>query len=587
MVKNTLLKVIEIDELIVNESIRYKQKKCISKLIETNREDDLYLFSVMFWENTNNTTKLKKDIGLPTNVKYIDILKAFPTERYTEFTNDFLANGFTEDNLIKKYSLTASQVEKLMIDSDVKLTNRYCSRCFEQEFHITVRNGDFIIHCNSCTAKHEVYEELLQSEQKEYLEGILKDKYKKYQCKYDDIVRRLDQIKCPKCHGRLKTGKLLDWDRFKILRYTKDDVITCTYCNYKAKELSIAEEDYKAFTQRAAMMIKIKEQERAKLSEKLQCKNFDSLRYDIEDIISSDLANEHASEFENICYNLSNSTNMLLELKNRIGYCSRQERNLLLHIIELEGIYKENLIIDEVKYIRFLFDEPLVSTLIGHTGVIIVRKLLKRLMNQFLLLADEEGNYLVLPDYIIQCHDIISSYNELQDVNSELKYMVMKRQNFHCYACREDGKMLKLAYITTNKATMDLNEMLALCADCHHDYTKNDVMTEIVIDTDVIANEFCVSIQFLINYHPDLQKNDYIIKSIVELEKKYGDIETIKALAIGMHRIEKKKIDTLDHFIAYVTAILKNSEQDSVKLYDQIYKKYNLGQWRVKEDCIK
>jgi hypothetical protein len=583
---NSFIEYLNIKELIKKQGERFKKDKSISKLINLGKEDDLKLFSYMFWEQTKGSTKLKKELGIPNSIKYVEILKAFPTEKYFEIITDHIVLGLSEDDVLQKYDLSSSQLGQLMIDTYINLEDRCCESCYCQDFQVKIIPDIYVLSCIKCRSSKIDYDKLMSIGEKEKRESLLKEKYEQYKLIYGEIILRLDSIKCPNCQGELCIKESVNWDKYKLSHGKIKNTIICQDCNYKAKDIEDVEHEYHQFLNKLKMREIIKSIEYEDINERLKVKGFEKLRYEVVDIITCNDADMHAPQFERISNEINESVNIIDEIKIRLNYCTRLERTLIIKLIETDEIHKEQLKINGVSYYKVLFDEPLVWTLINLTGIIIIRKLLIRLMNNFFLLVDEESNYLVMPDYLFSYLNLIQSYDEFQTVDNEIKYMIMKRQNFQCHSCKEDGKMLKLGYLTTNKNTQNLNDMVALCVDCHADYTKDDIIAEIIVAKEILVNDLCTSMQFIIKHYPRIKDNELVINTIIKFESKYGCSETIKALSIGLHSINTKKLDTTERFIAYVTAILRNSGDDGVKLYDTIYKKYNLDKWIIDKDCI-
>ena len=211
-------------------------------------------------------------------------------------------------------------------------------------------------------------------------------------------------------------------------------------------------------------------------------------------------------------------------------------------------------------------------------------------MQQDLLSVNEEDNMILIPKFIVLKLDEIRRINKPQNIDPQLRFLTMSRQNFACSTCGEVEKRLKIAYLTSDKKTLDLNEVVALCEDCFELLTVNEIVIDGTISIDIRTSESSRSMQFLIGYIPELENSTKMYEATEKMEEVYGVEEAIKALAVTLYQVDNKKLDKeVDRIISYTYGILKKSKVDGgiVTMYDTVYKKYKLDRFDISDICIK
>lgn len=581
MNKNKLLQKYDINTYI-NTKMKnhYREVESIRRYIKKNGEENLEHFAEAFWENASEkTANLKDKFNIPNNVGYSDILKAYPTEEYINFIKDYYINAMTKDELSKKYNLDNQKIGNLVIDFIIIIEDRYCRECFGNKYKVEFEENEVNLTCCECFSTMK-YNDTYSKEEKEEKEKKIKEKIEKYNKKLEEIIDRLEEVKCPSCQNKLKLHKNKNFC---------DYIIHCEKCSYSHNDIEEVEREYGRWRHRAAMMIAIKSKEQELIEEKLKVKSKCNINFVNEDIISREFAYSKIEQFFNIAKTINGELGSTLSLKKLLKGCSRLERNLLIHIIKLLKEHGESFIVKDVPLMRFMFKEPLVITLIEETGIIVVRKLLKELINKYLIVADEENNIIIISEYLISKLNVIENCNEVQNIEPHLKYMTMSRQKFKCYTCGEDGKSLKIAYLTSNKNTMNLDEVVALCPDCFELYARNDIIIDGIVSFDVFKDELSNSMKFLLKYIPDLKGVNRIYDIVEELEDQYGVNNTIKALSIGLNAMKIKKLDkNIDSLIRYTRGVINNADLDleGVMVYENVYHNYNLDEWGIDESSI-
>ncbi len=237
----------------------------------------------------------------------------------------------------------------------------------------------------------------------------------------------------------------------------------------------------------------------------------------------------------------------------------------------------------KISFYRISFTNPLVYELIDKTDIIPTRKILKELMNKHIIFANEEENNIILAEALIEAFNKIKNENDLNFVDdSFLKYATITRQNFRCYICGENGKQINLAYLTVNKNTMDLNSVIGICPDCYKYHTKDGVIVRAFVLSDVFSmDEKCKSVKFLISHLPEVKGLIWVEAELEKFENQFGEKEVIKALSISLNRNCDINFQSIDAFIKYTGAILRNAFTDGVKVNRNVYNLYDLHKWDI------
>lgn len=339
------------------------------------------------------------------------------------------------------------------------------------------------------------------------------------------------------------------------------------------------------------MMIAIKAKEEEQIEKTLDIKNMDEINYVTEEIISRFNTYEMLDLWKKNNIWSGDDIQNYKSLKEITKQSNRLEKNLLLSLINLCIKSGKEIKVGNVLCRQIIFEEPLVSELISITGIIAVRRVLKNLMKKCLIAVNEEHNYMLIPEYIILKKNIISDMNEKQnDIDAQLKFLTMSRQNFTCMTCGEDGKRLKIAYLTADKKTLNLNEVVALCEDCFDLLTKNEILIDGMISFEVKKTDIPKSLRFVLTHIPEAKESQKVCNSIIDIEEKYGWDNSIRAFAISINRIQSKNLElTVENLIAYTIGILNKAdlENEGVIMYSNVYEKYKLYDWNISEICIR
>lgn len=558
-------------------------KSLIKDYIEEKGDENLRFFSEMFWDDAQyGVKKLKEELDIPNNIGYIDILQLFPNDKYIELLNDIYLNKLSNEKISNKYKLVKSKINEFMFNPIKIMEEQYCPSCLENEYEIDFSEEDVIYKCLNCRQKYRE-EKLLSETQKEEVQLEHQLKYQKkmdeFEIKIKSIRENMEQIKCPKCQNNLRLF-------CNDINFTYE--IKCTTCNYSSRDYLETLKAYKLWERRAAMMIAIRAKEEEIILKTLKTKEVEKTKFISEKIIST--MDMLSIAEQGIDINIWNENDMLNfeRLKQLLKHCNRLEKNLLIELIKVGQARGKSIRIKQNLFIQIMFENPLVSEIIETTSIIPVRKVLKMLMKKYLVLTTEEDNYILIPSYIADKLDVIENFNKNQNVEPNLRYITMSRQNFTCLACGESGRRLKIAYLTANKNTMNLDELVALCEDCFELETQNEVIIDGAISFEIQESEMPKSVQFLVEYIPDFKNSSKVYDAIINLEEKYGCENTIKALAVTINKIESKTMDTTDGFIAYTRAILNNADLKNVgvSIYRNIYTKYKLDSWGIDESCV-
>lgn len=566
----------------INEIIKEDSRKIesVKNYIDKNGTENMMNFSKAFWENPEvQISGLKKKFEITPNIGYSDILKGFPTNEYIGFLKDYYEDGLSIDNLSQKYKLDNKKINDLMININVKIEDCYCKECLHNEFEVKFNDQLIILECHSCgnIMKYDNTYSLREMEkEKEARDKILDEYYNEM----ERIKEQLNDIKCPRCQNQLRLSYDIKNYKYKII---------CDKCNYKSEDIEEAQRAYKIWKHKAAMMIAIKTKEDELIQKALESKSIDNVNFKFEEVITNDDFYGMLDGFMDNSEDLSNDFKDTVRLKKLFKSCTRLERNLLIYIINIAEKEKKDINLEGIAFKHIIYEKPLVAEIIEETGIIVVRKTLKSLMEKFLIAVNEEENYILIPEIIASNLKLIESCNEIQKIEPSLKFITMNRQNYRCYTCGEDGRSLKVAYLTMNKNTLNLDEMVALCDDCYDVYTKNEILIDGLISSFINEEDQYRSIRFLNQYLPDLKGSNEVNSTLEKFEEEFGYENTVKALAITIDGIEKKRVEgTINALLAYTRGILNKSidKDTGVALYSFLYKKYNLVEWDIDENFI-
>jgi hypothetical protein len=92
--------------------------------------------------------------------------------------------------------------------------------------------------------------------------------------------------------------------------------------------------------------------------------------------------------------------------------------------------------------------------------MIVIRKILRDLMKKNLVACGEETNFIDIPMSLIENIDKIRRLLTSQSIRNDIKYVVFKRDNYTCFHCGENGRPLKIAYLTAEKNENHLDKLV-------------------------------------------------------------------------------------------------------------------------------
>lgn len=556
------------------------QNESFRNFIIKNGDENLRLFSEMFWEEPLYGIKnIKDELNIPNNIGFSDIIKAYPCEKYLCFLNEIYMNKVEIEEISKKYNIQISRARELLIGPIVEELERNCPTCLENKFEINILKEEVSYICVNCKVDLE-WSDLLTETEKSNLIEINRKKEEQFLTYLEEIKKELEDTKCPKCQSGLNI--LYDLKNFE---YT----IKCSQCDYQNQEYEFVIQEYNRWQKRAAMMIAIKAREDKIVQEILKEKRIEDTKFKNVEIINKQESFMQIEGWEKESKWNRDIVKEFELLKQLIKRSSRLENNMLIKLIELSN-KKGQLRKLEGEYFAIYFESPLVAEIMELTGIIDVRSILRRLMQRDLLSVNEEDNVIFIPKFIVLKLDEIRGINKPQNIDSQLRFLTMSRQNFACSTCGEVGKRLKIAYLTSNKKTLDLNEVVALCEDCFELLTINEIVIDGTISFDTRASDMPRSMQLLISYIPEIETSRKVYEATEKMEETYGVEEAVKALAITLYQVDNNKLDKeIERIISYTYGILKKSKVDDgkVTMYDTVYKKYKLDRFNISDSCIK
>lgn len=558
----------------------FKQRSNIQKYLENNLEENFEKFSLEFWENPNVAVDtLKEKYNIPRQVAFSDIIKAYPTNKYIKLLKMY-HNNTTIENLISEFSISFNRLEKIMLPIVIDNLEKYCPICFNNSFELENNIGrtdrSFLLECQQCnTVINEL--DLLTNEEVQQKIKINELNKKEFNEKLDKFNKKLNEIKCPKCQEKL---------------YLKGDNTTFTYeikcskCNYNSIDIADTIKEFDEWKQRSAMMIAIKAKEQELIEKALERKKEKDILFTKENIIISS-ENENTINF---LYYLLEEDNIVVwhELFNRIKACNRLEKILLSEVIQLvkEEGEKDTFSIGEKDIIlyKYINKEPIIYNLMSRTGILVIRQIIRNLMKRNLIILSEEQNYILIPEILINNLESINNLLVGTDINPNIRYLVLQRQNFTCMACGETGRPLKIAYMTSDKNINNLNTIIALCDNCYDVMTKNEILIDgsITFEVDYLDKETLKSLEFLIQYFPSLENEEYVKTTLRSWEEEYDVNDVIKALTITIDRIEKNDVQgTIKSLLTYTNGILNKSAKKGtgVYIYDSLKREHHLDKW--------
>ncbi|OAA85086.1 hypothetical protein [Clostridium ljungdahlii] len=563
----------------------FKERTLVKKYLENNPEENFKKFVNEFWLNPNNSIdELKRKYNINAQISYSDIIKSYPNDKYMQLLKMFYSPDVTIDKLVESFAIPYKKIVKLVVPIHIKEYEKYCPKCFNDSFeiysNISSNLDELIYNCEKCLEKIK-YDKLLSKEQAiEEHERVVQKKIK-FQEKMNEISDTVSNIKCPKCQGKLQ---------LQVMKEKFEYIIECEKCNYISYDIDKTKKEYSDWKKRASMMIAIKAKERELIEKSLESKKEEDIFFKKEDIIREKDCID-AIEFLFEIFN-TDSIQLWNTIFTIIKSCNRLEKKLLIEIIEF-GKEQNKEVIANLKKSKAVFyeyspEEPIVFTLIDRTKIIVSRQILRSLVDKKLIVIDEEENYILIPEVLVNNLDSIKNLITTQNINSAIRYLIFSRQNFTCMTCGETGRPLKIAYLAMDKNINDLNSMIALCDKCFDLMTKNEILIDgtITFDMDYSDKNKLKSLEFLCQCFPEIKGNQFIYDTMERLESKFSINNIIKALAITIDKIKKKHIEgTIKTLINYTKGILNKGIEngEDIKVYPKLIEEYNLDKWIIDE----
>jgi len=541
----------------------------LDRYFKKNTMDDLYSFSKGFWENpTQSIKKLKDKYKLPVNISYRDIIKGFETPNYIEFLTSYYKHDSDIQILSEKFCIPYDRANELIINIRYE-SDELCPKCFHDKFYLNKVDGKLELICDNCNQHLEVDKLLDKKSALEIIKNRKKQlqEFKEY---IDKIKYELNDIKCPSCQNELK----IEENEFKY-------IIKCSKCSFQSNDIEKTKELYSLWKKRAAVMIRIRAKEEELLEKLLNYKSEDKVVVRKEDIITKEICN-NAIEY---IFDSSNTDDNELwkSYFSQIRKIKRLEKIILIDL--LKQVKNENSIVN-LTYAKktigmYLYspEEPIVSELIRITKIIVVRQVLRKLIDKNLMIINEKNNEVFVPKVLVKNIDLIIKLLEVQNINSQVRYLVFNRQKFSCYCCGETGRPLKIAYLDSSKNCNDLNSVIGICDECYEVVTQNEILIDatLVFGEDNNIQDESESWLFLVKYFPEVSENEVIYDKVKEWNESYETENIIKALAISINKGDNGQLEeTNSRFISYTSAILRNGD---IKIWKSIIDKFKLEEW--------
>lgn len=571
----------DFNDYIKDFRMKFKEQKITEKYLKSYPEENFIKFSKDFWENPNvSIDELKEKYNISKQITYSDIIKSFPTDDYIKFLNMYYGNSDIED-LVREFTIPHSRIEKIIIPIIICNEKTYCPMCFNNLFEIEIQNKNnsntiYRFKCKNCKIRIN-YSDLLASEQMEQeIQRITKEN-----AEFNDSMnlyeKALEDIKCPKCQEKLYLNRFSESYSYQI---------KCRKCRYSSNNIEKTIGEFQAWKQRAAMMIAIKAKEQELIEKALESKKEQDIIFNKEDIIQT----EENKETLNFLQDTLDMDNIQIwgEIFKRIRSCNRLEKKVLSEVIELTKKEGEEKILpfgkNEIKLYAYMPKDPVVYNLINKTKIIVMRQILRKLIRNSFIIVSEEANYILIPELLVNNLEAIKNLMIAKDTNPQIRYLVFQRQNFTCMTCGETGRPLKIAYLTSDKNINDLDNLIALCDNCHEVATRNEILIDgtITFEVDYLDKNRLKSHEFLIQYCPELKMDENVTKTLEVWESDYKLSDIIKALTITIDKMKKNKIEgTVNTLFSYTNAILKKTIEagNSVKIYDSLKEQYGLNKW--------
>lgn len=543
----------------------------LDRYLKKNTIDDLYNFSKSFWENpTQSIKKLKDKYKVPVNISYRDIIKGFEAANYIEFLNSYYKQDCDIQTLSEKFCIPYDRANELILDIRYE-SDELCPECFNNKFYLSKDTEKLELICDNCR-QHLDADKLLDKSSALEIINNRKKQLEEFKEQINQIKNELRDIKCPKCQN-----ELVIHDYGHEFKY----VIKCSECDFQSNDIEKTKELYSLWKKRAAMMIKIRAREEELLERLLDYKSEDKVVVRKEDIITEEVSNNAIKYI----FDSSDADDNELwrSYYSQVRKLKRLEKIIfvdLLKQVKSEGrIVRLTYVSKAIDIYLYSPEEPIVSELIRITKIIVVRQVLRNLIDKNLIIINEKNNDVFVPQVLVKNIDLIIKLLEFQNINSQVRYLVFNRQKFSCYCCGETGRPLKIAYLDSSKNCNDLNSIIGICDDCYEVVTQNEILIDatLVFGEDNNISDESEPWMFLVKYLPEVSENEVIYDKVKEWNESYETEDIIKALAISINKMDNGELEkTNSRFISYTSAILRNG---TIKIWKSIIDKFKLEEW--------
>jgi len=429
------------------------------------KKEDLHLteekyseFSEEFWTNpSENLRLLKNKYKIDRSIPYPYILLQYPTDKYISLLRDSWDRSYSIIDISDKYSIPVERILKLQIHLPYKTEERICPICFKDDKFIIendIKNSKYNVICREC---NNMINHFLTIDAANEKKKIIED----FELYIKGIETKLKNIACPKCLSDMTIYHDKNTQYFEIL-CTKCDVV---YTDYT--QLLIDDKERK---KRAAMMISIKELEAKKILDNLDNKK--------EIVVEAEEQITHDESIKSIEYifnkDYSSDTEGFNDLFKSIKLCNRMEKKLLVAICELiienpsnnkipwyQNANKE--IKKEITFYMLSPDQPIIQLLEDKTGIIVIRKIIRKLIDKNLVYCCEKLNQIHVHPSLLTNLSTINNLLKPQSINTEIAHLIFHRQKYTCLQCGETGRPLKIAYLNKNKNPDIISSQIGVC----------------------------------------------------------------------------------------------------------------------------
>jgi hypothetical protein len=174
-----------------------------------NYDDKFRAFSEDFWSDTGIAINEQKDRnGVPRDIPYYKIIKAYPHEMYFKFLRFF-------------YETETDDFMPEIVLPLLNITNNggFCPYCYNNLFNIE-KCSDGLLYSTCHCCGEEVTEEYLLSPEQMHEQKLF----------YNNLAARLKQTPCPMCESELVYVKIGDGLGYRI------QCKECGYCSYSLQD---------------------------------------------------------------------------------------------------------------------------------------------------------------------------------------------------------------------------------------------------------------------------------------------------------------------------------------------------------------